>query len=175
MQINNHTPRCFNGNTPTIIYHHMPKYFNNKTRKIASTDYVILTSSNNFSNKSVFFFPLYSLVLWIPVHLAKSTHLEKGRKNKIHKSFSEKPGVWKECNKVLRSLRLMKKSYINDPKKVLPVRTTKQIALNANLCLCSKGSSILCSITPASTWYLIKAENYFITKKFVVIVKKDSH
>ena len=49
-------------------------------------------------------------------------------------------------------------SYINDPKNVLPVRTTKQIALNATLCWCNIGSKIRCSITPARIWYLLNRE-----------------
>lgn len=78
--MNNHTLLCFSKNTQhSYITIYMPKYFDNKTQKITLRHYVILTLLDNLSNKGVvfffFFFSLYSLVLWIPVHLAKSTHL----------------------------------------------------------------------------------------------------
>ena len=60
-------------------------------------------------------------------------------------------------------------TYINDPKKVFPVRTAKQIALRITLWWCSQGSRILCSITPASIWYLLNKESQLSNAYFTSV------
>lgn len=59
------------------------------------------------------------------------------------------------CVKDMMMRQEADKSYNNEPMKVFPVRTAKQTALSTDLCWCNNGSKIRCSITPATTWYLL--------------------